>query len=93
MAIVERGNAVLEIADDDVQRYIDKGFSLTDGHGNIIQRAIPNNVGELQRLVIKQQQEIDQLKAKIKEFTTIPEEPEVVIEPKPKRGRRKKSEE
>lgn len=69
MAIVERGNVVLRIADDDIQRYLDKGYSVTDGYGNVLKQAIPNDIGELQRLVIKQQSEIESLNAKIKELT------------------------
>ena len=69
MAIVERGNVVLRIADDDIQRYLDKGYSVTDGHGNVLKQAIPNDIGELHRLVIKQQSEIESLNAKIKELT------------------------
>ena len=94
MAVVERYNVVLRIADSDIQRYLDKGYSLTDGHGNIIKQTIPNDIGELKQLVVKQQNEIAELKAKIKELTEISSEPEVEVVVKPKRGRKaKKSEE
>lgn len=87
MAIVERGNVVLEVADDDVDRYINKGYSLTDGHGNVLRRAIPRDVGELQHLVVKYEAEIKELKKQLEEQTA-----SVVVEPQ-KRTRRKKTEE
>ena len=100
MAIVERGNVVLEVSDDDIQRYIDKGFNLTDGHGHILQEAIPNDIGALQKLVVTQKNEIDELKRQIEKYKSnlvIPlqnDEIEIIddqIEQKPKRGRRKKN--
>lgn len=91
MAIVERCNVVLEIADDDIQRYLNMGYSVTDGHGHVLQRAMPNDVGELRALVVKYEAEIKELKATIKELTEVKEQPEVVDEIKPaRRGRPKR---
>ena len=96
MTIVERGNVVLRIDDEDVQRYLDKGYNVTDGHGHILQRAMPQDVGELQQLVVKYEKEIAELKAKLAESVIAPKEKvtESVVETvKPKRGRPKKVEE
>lgn len=99
MAIVERGNVVLEVSDDDIQRYIDKGYNLTDGHGTVIIKAIPNQVGELQSLVLKQEQEIEELKKLLEEYKSnivktsendYIETENDYIEQKSKRGRPKK---
>lgn len=85
MALVERGNVVLEVEDDNVQKYIDKGFSVRDAEGNILQRALPNTVGELRKLVVAQQNEIEELQEKIKALESGAEEK--------KRTKRKKAEE
>ena len=85
MALVERGNVVLEVEDDNVQKYIDKGFSVRDAEGNILQRALPSTVGELRKLVVAQQNEIEELQGKIKALESGAEEK--------KRTNRKKAEE
>lgn len=85
MVLVERGNVVLEVEDDNVQKYIDKGFSVRDAEGNILQRALPNTVGELRKLVVAQQNEIEELQEKIKALESGAEEK--------KRTKRKKAEE
>ena len=69
MAIVERGNVVLEIADDDIQRYLDKGYSVTDGKGTILQRTTNMSVGELNKVIAEKDAEILQLKEQIKALT------------------------
>lgn len=48
MAIVEKGNVVLEIKDSEVGRYLDLGYNETDGHGNILNRCMPKDIGTLQ---------------------------------------------
>lgn len=90
MAIVERGNVVLEIADDDITRYLNKGYSVTDGKGNIVKQAIPKDIGELQRLVIKYEQEVKELRAELEALKSKTAESESnTVEEKPKRKTRK----
>lgn len=69
MAIVERSNVVLEIADDDIQRYLDKGYNVTDGKGTILQRTPNMSVGELHKVIAEKDAEILQLKEQIKALT------------------------
>lgn len=82
MAIVERGNVVLEIADDDIQRYLDKGYSVTNGNGVIIQRTQMLSVGELHQIIAEKDAEIEELKKQLQELTA----------EKPKRQKRAKAE-
>ena len=98
MAIVERGNVVLTIPEDAVQHYIEKGYNVTDGYGNILQRAVPREVGELQKLLVEKQAEIDSLKSELEELRNqiVVDKEEVdeeEVEKKRKRGRPKKVEE
>lgn len=88
MAIVERGNVVLEIADDDIQRYLDKGYSVTDGKGTVLQQTLVLSTGELHQIIAKKDAEIAELKKQIKELSEKP----VTVE-KPKRSRKTKADE
>lgn len=83
MAIVERGNVVLEIDDDDIQRYLDKGYSVTNGKGVILQRTKMLSVGELHQIIAEKDAEIEELKKQLQEAVT----------EKPKRQRKTKVEE
>lgn len=88
MAIVERGNVVLEVADDDIQRYLDKGYSVTDGKGTILQQTLALSTGELHQIIAKKDAEIAELKKQIKELTEKP-----ITTEKPKRSRKTKADE
>ena len=68
MAIVERDNVVLEIKESEVDRYIDLGYNLTDGKGNVIKKSIPYDVGELRKAYIEHTTTIEKLKARIAEL-------------------------
>ena len=72
---VERGNVVLQVPEFDVQRFIDQGYNLTDGHGNILQASVPRDLGTLQKLYLEHTEKIrtledtiQKLKAQIKEL-------------------------
>lgn len=82
---VERGNVVLEIPEDYVQRYIDRGFNLLDKNGKVIKASIPNDVGTLQKAFVEHTEEIKKLKAELAQLKEQEKE-------KPKVGRKKKSE-
>ena len=69
MVRIERGNVVLYVKEHEVPHYLSNGFSVTDDSGNIIQAAVPNNIGTLQRTYIEQKQKIADLEAQIEELT------------------------
>lgn len=65
---VRRDNVILQIEDDadNIQRYLDKGYSLIDQKTEeVIKEAIPHDVNELRALVIKQNKTIEELRAKL----------------------------
>ena len=80
---VERGNVVLEIPEDYVQRYIDRGFNLLDKNGKVIKASIPNDIGTLQKAFVEHIEEIKELRAKLAQLKE---------QDKPKVGRKRKSE-
>ena len=87
---VERGNVVLKIPEDTVQRYIDRGFSLLDENGNVIKTSIPNDVGTLQKAFVEQSEEIKKLKAELAKLKE--QDAKLKEQNKPRVGRKKKEE-
>ena len=69
MARVERGNVVLNVEDDAVQHYLNLGYNLTDNYGNVLQRSIPTNLGELQAAYIKHTTRIAELEDTVAKLT------------------------
>lgn len=87
MARVERGNVVLHVADNEIPYYLSLGYSHTDDNGDVIESAIPTNIGELRLHYVESD-------AKIKELeTTIAELKAELEKPKTTRAKRAKDSE
>lgn len=74
MVNVQRANVFLTISDDDIDKYMAKGYSIVDDRGNVIKQSIPVDLLELQKAytehvnIIKQKDsEIATLRAQLKE--------------------------
>lgn len=65
---VERGNVVLRVPDDDVQRYIDNGYNLIDDNGNVLQSSVPKDLGTLQRAYEEQTARVKELESEIEKL-------------------------
>lgn len=89
MAIVEKDNVVLEIKESEVDRYIDLGYNLTDGKGNILRASIPTDIGQLQKAYMEHTALIEQLKAKI---NSLEEGAKTTVVKKPRTTKSKDSE-
>lgn len=95
MIYAERGNRVKEIAEQDVQKYIEQGYTITNGVGQVIQNAIPTDMASLRLAYVQNATKIkeltdtiNQLKAEnvqlnesIKQMNSKPKKAEVVEEP------------
>lgn len=68
MVKIQRANTVLDIEDEDVERYVNLGYNVIDNKGNILREAIPNDVGVLQMAYIENRRKIEQLEKQIKEL-------------------------
>lgn len=68
MVKIQRANTILDIDDEDVSKYVNLGYNVIDDKGNIIQEAIPNDVGVLQRAYIENKRKIEHLENEIKEL-------------------------
>lgn len=95
MARVRRANVVLEVKDDQLERFVDMGYDVIDDAGRVIQKSVPTDIGTLTKAYMEHEAEIEKLKAELAELkaklekTTKPKEEEVVedepqLEVKPK---------
>jgi hypothetical protein len=89
MALVRNANVLLEIEEDEVEKYLGKGYSLLDENGNVVKSKLPTEVAELQKLCIDkdkiiadQKIQIEALQNEIKSLKVIkPIKTEEVSEP------------
>ncbi len=66
--IVQRANVVLQISPQQVDYYLNQGYNVIDEKGNVIQKSIPRNLGELQKAYIDHIAEIESLKEEIRKL-------------------------
>lgn len=69
MVRIERGNVVLKVQEHEVQRYLKLGYNVTDNAGNVLQAAIPNDLGTLQRYYVEHKKRIEELEAIVAKLT------------------------
>ena len=64
MAFVQRANVILEVADDDVKYYYQKGYNQIDEKtGQIILEAVPTDINVLQAKYLEHLTKIQELTA------------------------------
>lgn len=85
---IQRGNVVLRVEENEVQRYLNLGYDLTSPTGNVIKAAIPNDLGTLQQAYIDHTTRISELEAEIARLTS---ELTVAKAQKPKQTAKKKA--
>jgi hypothetical protein len=69
MVRIERGNVVLKVQEHEVQRYLNMGYNVTDNTGKVLQAAIPNDLGTLQRHYVEHKKKIEELEAIVAKLT------------------------
>lgn len=60
-----RGNKILKISEDYVDRYLGQGYSITDMNGNLIKKGVPHDTNALTAEVSRQNEEIEKLKGEL----------------------------
>ena len=65
---VQRANVILDVPEEWLDRYLDEGYSVIDAKGNIIQSAIPKNVGTLQKAYVEHTAKIKELEKEIEQL-------------------------
>lgn len=66
---VQRANAILQVPEEWVDRYIDQGYNVIDEYGNVIQASIPKDLGTLQKAYVEHTQKIKELEEIIEQLT------------------------
>ena len=73
MAQVRRANVILDVKEDQVQRYLDMGYDVIDEQtGNVVKASVPRDVKTLQIAYEKHIREIEELKLEIKKLKSKP---------------------
>lgn len=68
MLKVKRANVVLRINDTEKQHYLDKGYSILDENGKVVESAVPKNLTELEKAFIDHTNKIKELEATVKKL-------------------------
>jgi len=68
MNIVQRANVVLKVRDEEVDKYLARGFSLLNENGEVIRSATPNDLATFKEAYIRQSKEIEDLNSQIEEL-------------------------
>lgn len=75
MVNVQRANVFLTIPDEDIDKYMAKGFSIVDERGNVLKQSIPTELLELQKayteheeIIKRKDSEIADLRAQLQEL-------------------------
>lgn len=93
MAYVRRANVVLEVPEDDVERYLDKGYTHIDEKGNVLEKAIPKTFDALLEAYNELKDKYDKLVDEMKVFKEVAKRTEAEAEEKPVKSGRKKANE
>lgn len=65
MAEVQRANVFLTIPDEDIDKYLAKGYNVVDERGRIIKQSVPTELGELQKAYSEHEAQLKQKDAEI----------------------------
>ena len=68
MIYAEQGNRIKVIQETEIQRYVEKGYTITDGRGTVIRETVPTDMATLRLAYVDHQKEIKELKERIAEL-------------------------
>ena len=60
-----RGNKILKVSEDYIDRYLGQGYTITDMNGNLVKKGVPHDTTALTAEVEKQNAEIASLKSEL----------------------------
>ena len=70
MLYAEQGNRVRQIQESEIQRYVEQGYTITDGRGTVIKETVPTDMASLRTAYVEHTDEIKKLKAQIATLET-----------------------
>ena len=65
MVDVQRANVFLTIPEDQIDKYMAKGFSVVDANGKVIKQSVPTELGQLQKAYSEHVETIKHLNSEI----------------------------
>lgn len=68
MAEVQRGNVFLTVSEDEINKYMAKGFSVVDERGRVIRQSVPTELGPLQKAYSEHVETIKKLTAEVEKL-------------------------
>lgn len=71
MIYAEKGNRVKQIAEQDIQKYLEQGYSITNGAGEVIKTAVPTDLQVLKLAYTQNEEVVNSLKNEIKTLLTV----------------------
>ena len=63
MIYAERGNKVVSIREEAIQRYVEQGYTIKDETGAVIKATVPVDIPNLKKSYVEQMQKIDSLQS------------------------------
>ena len=95
MATIRRANVILTVKDDQLDRYLDSGFSQIDEQtGDVIREAtgVPQDLTSLKDAYVNHKREIAELRARLAKYESVtPVQDDMDEEDTPKKKRSKKT--
>lgn len=67
---VRRANVTLQVDEDQKDYYMERGYSVINSSGEVLEEAMPNDVGQLQLLVSELREELAKYKTSSKSTPT-----------------------
>ena len=68
MIYAERGNKVITIREDAIEKYVQQGYIIKDESGVVLRETIPTDVPNLRKAYIEHKKEIESLRQQIEEL-------------------------
>ena len=65
MYTIRRANVVLDVTENEVEKYLADGFDIIDDNGKVLKASVPNDVNALKKAYVEHENEIKSLKEEI----------------------------
>ena len=69
MIYAQKGNKLRQIAEADIQTYVEQGYEIVDGQGTVLKETVPTDLPTLRNAYIKHKDEIKALNARLSALT------------------------
>ena len=64
MIYAQKGNKLRQIAEADIQTYVEQGYKIVDGQGTVLKETVPTDLATLRSAYVKHKDEIKALTAR-----------------------------